>query len=82
MQRLEAAEMDKLDFFPDGRYKDASPMDTVNRIKQILKEHGIETEETWRDSKVPNCYSLWISIAGTAFGSAGKGISREFSVAL
>ena len=73
--------MTQLDVFPDALYKDANPVDTVNRIKQILKEHEIETKETWYDSSVPNCYSLWISLAGTAFGATGKGVSREFALA-
>ena len=73
--------MDNLAFVPDALYKDASPMDTVERIKHILKEHGIETEENWYATKVPHCLSLRISIAGTAFGTVGKGVTREFALA-
>lgn len=65
----------------DAEYKDARPIDTVARIKGILHSCGIQTEEIWFESDVPHCYSLRINIAGTAIGSNGKGINRDFALA-
>ena len=73
--------IDTIAQLPDAAHKDAHPMDTVKRIKEILREHGIETEEKWSESDVPYCYSLRIDIAGTAIGSNGKGVNKEFAIA-
>lgn len=73
--------MDEIFLTTDAEYKDAAPVDTVNHIKGILKAYGIETQEKWGDSCVPNCYSLRVSIAGTKAGTNGKGVTREFALA-
>ena len=65
----------------DTAFKDDSPVNTVNRIKQILKTCGIETTEKWNESGVPNCYSLRVSVFGTVFGVNGKGVTKEFALA-
>lgn len=61
--------------------KDAQPLDTVAKIKKILKDNGIETEERWSESNVPHCYSLRVNVAGTVFGSNGKGTAKDFTLA-
>ena len=68
-------------FTTDVSCKDALPQDTVAKIRSILKENGIETEERWNESNVPYCHSLRINISGTIFGSNGKGTCREFTLA-
>ena len=65
----------------DAEFKDARPVDTVNRIKEILKKYGVETVETWGESNVPNCYSVRVTIAGTKIGTNGKGVNKEFALA-
>lgn len=65
----------------DAVYKDARPMDTVNRIKSILADNGIETTVIWSESNVPNCYSLRVNIEGTLVGTNGKGVTKEFALA-
>lgn len=65
----------------DTTFKDDSPLNTVKRIKNILKSCGIETEERWNESGVPNCYSLRVSVFGTVFGVNGKGVTEEFALA-
>ena len=65
----------------DSKYKDDSPINTVNRIKGILKEYGIETIECWNDSGVPYCHSLRVSVFGTDFGVNGKGVTEELALA-
>ena len=46
----------------DTNFKDDAPLNTVNRIKNMLKEYGIETEELWSETGVPNCYSLRVFV--------------------
>ena len=65
----------------DTMYKDDSPINTVNRIKNILNDYGIKTIERWNDSGVPYCYSLRVSVFGTVFGVNGKGVTKEFALA-
>lgn len=65
----------------DAQFKDDKPLKTVERIKGILRSHGIETEETWQESGVPHCYSFRITVKGTTFGVNGKGLTKEFATA-
>ena len=65
----------------DADYKDATPLDTVQRIRQILDQCGIVTTEDWADEEVPHCYSLRLSIEGTLVGTNGKGVTRPFAQA-
>ncbi len=67
--------------FRDTDYKDESPLNTVEKIKNILHSHGIETTETWLESSVPYCYSLRVSVIGTTFSTNGKGVTKEFALA-
>ena len=67
--------------FIDATFKDDSPLNTVNTIKSILNKNGMETEESWDETKVPYCYSLSLSIKGLNFSTSGKGLSREFALA-
>ena len=61
--------------------KDAAPQDTMARIKNILENNGIQTEERWCISDVPHCYSLRIEFKGMPIGANGKGVTREFALA-
>ncbi len=65
----------------DTNFKDDTPLNTVKRIKEILKSYGIETEEVWFESGVPRCYSLRVSAFGTEFGTNGKGVTKELALA-
>lgn len=63
----------------DAKFKDSSPIATVERIQDILQQHHIEVEERWHESSVPYCFSLSIKVAGTTFSVNGKGLTREFA---
>lgn len=65
----------------DAAFKDDTPVNTVKRIKKILKAYGIETEEKWNESGVPSCFSLRVGVYGTDFGTNGKGVTKEFAFA-
>ena len=73
--------MDINDILLDARFKDARPMDTVEKIRSILQSLGIETEEHWGETAVPYCHSLSVQMKGTSFRVNGKGLSREFALA-
>lgn len=63
----------------DYQFKDAKPIDTVNRIQDLLARRGISVVEVPGNSGVKNCYSARMTIAGTHFGTNGKGVTPEFS---
>lgn len=65
----------------DMQYKDANPIDTVQRIRDILKANNIHVTEHWNESKVPYCYSIRISVDGCSFGVNGKGLTKELALA-
>ena len=64
-----------------SKYKACSPAETVSRIKEILKNNEIETQETWIDSGISSICSVRINIKGTPIGQNGKGTDREFALA-
>lgn len=64
-----------------SKYKACTPAETVNRIKKILKENDIETEEIWIDSGIGTICSVRINIKGTPIGQNGKGTDKEFALA-
>ncbi len=64
----------------ESKYKDASPVETVHRIRNILTGLGLSTVEHWINSLEGVC-SLRVEIAGTRLGTNGKGASREFALA-
>lgn len=60
--------------------KDKSPEDTINLIKEILKENNIETEiACWHKNE--NIFSCRLVIKGTNIGTNGKGISEKCALA-
>lgn len=63
------------------RLKDAAPIETVSKIRNILSEIGILTMERWIDSGMASIYSVRVSIAGTDIGTNGKGATEELALA-
>lgn len=63
------------------KYKDAMPINTINRIRNILGEAGLLTIETnWKNS-VDGFYSVSVVIAGTDLMTNGKGSTAQFALA-
>lgn len=64
----------------DGNYnlrgKDASPEQTVTRIKQILQDNGFESTYEPQPPQLGTCYCSRVTV--NDFGSNGKGFSAEF----
>lgn len=65
----------------DHKFKDASPLDTVNKIRGILSALDIQVTEHHSQSGVKNCHSLRITIDGAGCGTNGKGVTPELSLA-
>ena len=61
--------------------KDANPIDTVEKIKTILQENNIETEEQWLETGIPYCFALRVTVKGTTFGTNGKGLTKDLALA-
>ncbi len=65
----------------DVEFKDEKPMKTVERIRRILRDNGLEPEENWLETGVPYCYAIRIEIRNITFGANGKGLTKEFALA-
>ena len=63
----------------DEKFKDSSPVETVNKINSLLAAHGLRVTEHWSYSDVANCYALRVTVDGTAFGTNGKGVTKELA---
>jgi ribosomal protein S12 methylthiotransferase accessory factor len=62
-------------------FKDEVPLNTINRIRNILGSVGIITlERNWKNS-VSGFYSVSVYIEGTNIVSNGKGKTAEFALA-
>ncbi len=63
------------------KYKDELPLNTINRIRNILNDLGIITiEKAWAHS-AKGFYSVTITIADTTFSTNGKGTTYEYALA-
>lgn len=62
-------------------YKETTPMNTVLKLKKILADMDIELEEDWLPVSSIGTYSLRVTIKGTAMGTNGKGVSKEYAMA-
>lgn len=65
----------------ERRYKETTPDKTVKRIKQILKQNGVEIEENWSKKSKVGTYSLRVCVKGTNIGQNGKGMTKDFALA-
>lgn len=63
------------------RLKDNSPLDTIFKIRKILKDIGLFTIEKWNDSGIPGLFSVRILIPGTEIGTNGKGATELLALA-
>lgn len=63
----------------DEKFKAVSPVETVEKIKDILKNLGIETEERWKESGLDNCWSLNLVANGGTPMANGKGVTEDFA---
>lgn len=63
----------------DEKFKEVTPDSTVEKIRGILSELGIEVQEIWNDSGLDNCWSLVVAANGFFPSSNGKGITKELA---
>ncbi len=63
------------------KYKDELPINTINRVRNILGGLGFLTVETrWRNS-LEGFYSVSVEVANTELTTNGKGVSYEYALA-
>ncbi|MBQ7415452.1 MAG: YcaO-like family protein [Oscillospiraceae bacterium] len=67
--------------FTDNLYKDSTPMATVRRIQDILRQNGLTTTEHWHEVSVPYCHAMSVHLDGYTLKTNGKGLSRELAMA-
>jgi len=63
----------------DEKFKDNSPIKTVENIQSKLREHGFEVEEEWFESGIEHCHSIGVTIAGTCLTAYGKGVTKDLA---
>ncbi len=63
----------------DEKFKAVSPAETVEKIKSILHQLDIQTEESWNDSGIDNCWSLNLYANDGTPSANGKGITEDFA---
>jgi len=65
----------------DNKYKDDSPINTVDKIKNILSNNNIlVTELNWKNS-AKGYYSLSLAVDKTHILTNGKGTTKEYALA-
>ncbi|MBR6163866.1 YcaO-like family protein [bacterium] len=62
-------------------YKDTTPIETVNKIKSVLKELSIDINEKEITHKENDVTSVRLTVKGTQIGTNGKGTNRENALA-
>ena len=64
----------------DEMFKETSPEQTIERIRSLLAEIGIELDEKCSNSGIENCWSCQVQIiGGYPFFSNGKGVTRDLA---
>ncbi|MCT4595895.1 MAG: YcaO-like family protein [Anaeromicrobium sp.] len=64
-----------------SKYKDELPINTINRIRNILTRLGLLTVETGWQNSAQGFYSINLNIANTDLGTNGKGTTQEYALA-
>ena len=62
-------------------YKDDLPFNTITKIRNILFSAGIFTTEKYWLNNLNKFYSCRVNLKGTEFGTNGKGLNEEYSLA-
>ena len=70
-----------MELLSEKHYKEVDAKITVSKLKQILRQKGIEVEEKWMKKSLVDTYSLRLNIKGTNIGTNGKGITKELAEA-
>ena len=68
-------------FYFCTHYKENTPQETIIKIKSILSNLGIDTEETWYNINSKDLYSVRVTIKGLNIGQNGKGMTKELAEA-
>lgn len=69
------------DLLSTRKYKDERPLNTINKIRNILNDLGILVTETGWYNSAKGFYSVNLMIQNTNMGTNGKGTSYEFALA-
>ena len=65
-----------------NKYKDAVPFDTIQKIRKLLYNLGIEVHEEYWGDVSSECFSVRLEVDGfPGVGNNGKGTTRSFALA-
>lgn len=70
-----------MDSIRGRKYKDELPLNTINRIRNILNDLGILTVEIGWQHSADSFYSVTVSVANTTLSTNGKGTTYEYALA-
>jgi len=64
-------------------YKKSNPIDTINKIKNILQKIDLDPHESFYANPYPQIYSMRLELSEDkgSFGTNGKGRNKEYSIA-
>lgn len=66
----------------ETKFKECAPGKTIENLKSMLKDLGIEPEEEWIDTGIEDLYALRLIHNGSeTFASNGKGTTKEYAMA-
>lgn len=63
----------------EKRFKEATPKETVSKVKKILKAIDINIVEEWLPESSVGTYSLRLYISNSKLGANGKGVTKELA---
>lgn len=70
-----------MEYNAKNKFKDASPYETINRIRNILYKFNITVKESWNSELTDGVYSVRIEIINTKIGTNGKGTTEIYALA-
>ncbi|SEP72534.1 ribosomal protein S12 methylthiotransferase accessory factor [Streptococcus equinus] len=79
--KVRCRKANKMNKLHQNHYKEKKPDETVNFLKNQLKNLGLEVEEKWQDESYVGTFSLRVNFKGTTIGTNGKGCTREYALA-
>lgn len=62
-------------------FKDAPTIETITKIKSILNSLKIDLYEEWQKESSLGTWCVRVTVAGTPFGTNGKGVTKEYCTA-
>ncbi|QSX06290.1 YcaO-like family protein [Sedimentibacter sp. zth1] len=70
-----------MNFIKKRKYKDEYPLNTINKIRNILNDLGILTVESMWKHSANDFFSVTVTVVNTTLSTNGKGTTYEYALA-